>query len=558
MTSRNNKATTYALVDDSGDFIYVESDQIFTCQEAVDDLLANIKANSGKKTTLIRRVGNLTYEATRILAYGRPLFVCMFHQDISTEEHARLLELSRRNMELEAIFDASHDGIVVADAQGVYLRINKAYAGITGIPPAEIIGKSSHDIVDNGTVSDSPTYKVIETGKPHSMSQVFRSGRISHITASPVLNEKGQLFRVVVNIRDTTEVNTLRDALKSSKEEVNRYSQFVDSLMTGDDNMIFSSPTMRKLKSLAIRFAQVDAHMLIVGETGVGKEVITDLAQKHSARKDGPYVKINCSAIPEALLESQLFGYEEGAFTGAKKAGHVGLLEMADKGTAFLDEISEIPLSIQVKLLRFIQQKEFYRVGGKTLRKVDVRIIVATNRNLEQMVRENLFRADLFYRLNVLKLVIPSLRERAEDVIPLAQLFLRNCNLRYKMNKSLSPALLSLLEGYAWPGNVRELENMVERLVVVSTRDVITPGDLPRSLRPEPQNCCEDAMQVERSYRHARDQFERCYWQEALGRYGSCRQAAAAVGVDHSTVVKKVARYNLDNSGLKLLRVGGK
>ncbi|WP_461208542.1 sigma-54 interaction domain-containing protein [Desulfocurvus sp. DL9XJH121] len=450
-------------------------------------------------------------------------------------------------MELEAIFEASHDGIVVADACGVYLRINKNYENITGISPSEIIGLDSHQIVDLGMVSDSPTYKVLESCKTESMTQIFRTGRMSHITATPVFDENGQLFRVVVNIRDTTELNKLREEVSSSREKLDQYAKLVSTLTGEEDGRIFNSPSMRKVKAMAIRFAQVDAHLLVLGETGTGKEVVTDLVHKHSDRRDGPFIKINCSAIPESLLESQLFGYEEGAFTGARKEGCIGLLEMADKGTAFLDEVSEIPISVQVKLLRFIQQKEFYRVGGKKVRKVDVRVIAATNRDLEEMVEEGSFRGDLFYRLNVLKLVLPPLRERREDIYPLAELFLKQCNVRYKQNKTFSPSLCHLLMEYDWPGNVRELENMVERLVVVSAQDEIQPQSLPASMCKgfDPENAVargDDNL----SYRQVRDQFERRYWQDALTRYGSCRRTAAAVGVDHSTVVKKAARYNLE------------
>ncbi|WP_461210063.1 sigma-54 interaction domain-containing protein [Desulfocurvus sp. DL9XJH121] len=450
-------------------------------------------------------------------------------------------------MELEAIFDACHDAIVVADPCGVFLRINKNYENITGVDPQDLIGISSLQMVKRGLVSDSPTHKVAETSKPQSMTQIFRSGKMSHSTATPVFDPEGNLFRIVVNIRDTTEINKLREALSSSREKLDQYVKLVSSLSYDDDGHIFNSPAMKRIRAMGIRFAQVDAHLLVIGETGVGKEVITDLVQKNSDRKDGPFIKINCSAIPESLLESQLFGYEEGAFTGAKKQGAVGLLEMADKGTAFLDEVSEIPLSVQVKLLRFLQQKEFYRVGGKKIRKVDVRIIAATNRNLEQMVDEGTFRSDLYYRLNVLRLVVPPLRERREDIYPLSEMFLKQFNERYGMSKAFSSDVYQLLMDYEWPGNVRELQNLIERLVVAAPKDEIQPRCLPSVIRRrQTSGELSPASSRRLSYRQARDQFEHGFWQDALSSYGTVRQIAAAVGVDHSTVVKKAARYHLE------------
>ena len=317
-------------------------------------------------TSKVIRLGPDTLEIHSIIHQGRNLYLCLLHQDTVPGEHWRIADLVQANRDLNDILETSHDAIVVADPKGIYLRVTKNYEHITGISPDEILGRSTYEIVDEGVVSDSPTSQVIETGKTHSIRQTFRTGRVSHITASPLFDQKGDLHRVVVNIRDTTELAKLRTALASSQEQLDQYSQIVSTLMQGQqEDPTFSSPAMRQLKSMAVKFAQVDSHLLLVGETGVGKEVIADLVNKYSPRKQDMFLKINCSAIPETLLESELFGYEPGAFTGASKEGRIGLLEMAHKGTVFLDEIGEIPLALQAKLLRFIQQKEFYPCGGQ-------------------------------------------------------------------------------------------------------------------------------------------------------------------------------------------------
>ncbi|GAB6036057.1 sigma 54-interacting transcriptional regulator [Fundidesulfovibrio butyratiphilus] len=540
--------TTCLLLDKKGRFLHVGENPDLDLAVVRKSVLELINKAGKVPASKVVRLGTATLEIHHLTHEGVSFFFCLLHEQTSPGEHWRIADLVQSNRELNDILETSHDAIVVADGKGIYLRITKNYEHITGIPPLEIIGRSTYEIVEDGLVSDSPTSTVVETGKVHSLSQTFRTGRVSHITASPLFDDKGELYRVVVNIRDTTELSKLRMALASSQEQLDQYSQIVSSLMQGQqDDPTFSSPAMRQLKSMAVKFSQVDSHLLIEGETGVGKEVIADLVHKHSPRKNDVFLKINCSAIPENLLESELFGYEPGAFTGANKDGRIGLLEMAHKGTVFLDEIGEIPLTLQAKLLRFIQQKEFYRVGGKKLRKVDVRIVAATNCSLEEMVRKKTFRSDLYYRLNVLKLVIPPLRKRPEDIIPLSQHFVDKFNERHKLSRQLSPEVLRGLLEYDWPGNVRELENLMERLIIISDKSLIGPEHLPECMTLRLQGKTPESHSAEMTYRQARDAFERRYWIRAMRKYGSCRRAAAALGVDHSTVVKKLTRYDISS-----------
>lgn len=251
------------------------------------------------------------------------------------------------------------------------------------------------------------------------------------------------------------------------------------SLKLSGQLFIFHSSKIKRLLELMIRVAKIDSTVLITGESGVGKGIFASLIHHNSNRSKKPFMEINCGAIPENLMESELFGYEPGSFTGAKASGKAGIFEMCNNGTILLDEIGELPFNLQVKFLRVIQEQEIFRVGGTSPRKLNVRIIAATNKNLEEMVKNKLFRADLYYRLNVLPIHIPPIRERIEDTMPLANHFLEKFNREYKANKKLDINVLKILEKYQWPGNVRELKNLIERLVIISETEVIGLQHLP-------------------------------------------------------------------------------
>jgi PAS domain S-box-containing protein len=461
---------------------------------------------------------------------------------------AAFSRLEEVNKELEAIFESSHDGIVVADENGIFTRINASYERITGIPKDKILKLSAKEIVDKGLVSDSSTLHVLKMRQPFTFSQTFSSGRQSIITGSPVLDAENRVFRVVTNVRDMTEINSLRAELAESQEKLTQYSRIVESLteeQMASESLIFRSRKMAMVRNNAVKFAKVDVPLMITGESGVGKEVIADLVYKNSLRKGAPFLKINCGAIPETLLESELFGYEGGAFTGAKKEGRTGLFELANGGTVMLDEIGELSLGLQVKLLRFVESMEFFRVGGNKIVKVDVRIITATNRDLQEMVNQKQFRADLYYRLNVLTINIPALQERPEDIIPLTNHFLEKYNKKYQVSKRLTGQIYRFVTDHKWAGNVRELEHLLERLVVVCDREEITPDYLPDDMK-----CLLSDSNTEnagtQSYREAKILFEKEFFRRVIERHKSTRRAAENVGVDHSTIVKKAAKYGIE------------
>lgn len=312
--------------------------------------------------------------------------------------------------------------------------------------------------------------------------------------------------------------------------------------------IIAESPQMKKIIKTIEYIKDVDSSVLVTGESGTGKEVIFKYICQTSRRKDQPVVKINCGAIPENLFESELFGYEDGAFTGARKKGKIGLFEMANHGTLFLDEISEMSLEMQVKLLRAIQEREIFRVGGSQNIPVDVRIISATNQNLEALVEEGKFRKDLFYRLNVIRLEIPPLRERQEDIIPLCYHFLDVFNKKYGKNKGLTVKAAKTLAHLDWPGNIRELENLVENIVVLE------PDDVMRAKHLQTRYCKghiqSGSVTVEGilPYKVALEQMERQLLENTKNQFGSTRKIAAVLGVNQSTVSRKLRQYHLDDA----------
>lgn len=299
---------------------------------------------------------------------------------------------------------------------------------------------------------------------------------------------------------------------------------------------------MRKVITVARTVAKTDATVLITGETGTGKEVLSNVIVRSSRRADKPFIKVNCAAIPEELLESELFGYEEGAFTGAKKGGKKGAFEEAEGGTILLDEIGELPFQVQAKLLRVLQENEITRIGGQKTIPLDIRIIAATNRNLRHEIREGRFREDLYYRLNILPLEIPPFRERPEDIPFLAGHFLEEFNRKYGRETIMDPDVMRIFRGYSWPGNVRELRNLAERLVVLSVDGRITKEEVQRILEIR-----DDVPESKgQTLKEAVAQLEALMIRNALDEYGSKNRAAAALGIDHSTLIRKCRKYQLD------------
>jgi len=336
-----------------------------------------------------------------------------------------------------------------------------------------------------------------------------------------------------------SQYNELRDINLRIQSEL----AMLNSIGKDGDIMVSKSKVMEDIKHLALRVSKVDSTVLIEGDSGVGKGVLSKFIHDNSNRKEGPFIKVDCSALPESLIESELFGYEEGAFTGARKAGKVGLIQLAHQGTLFLDEIGELPLNMQVKLLNVIQHKVFQKVGGTEKIDIDTRIIAATNRNLDRMVDEGRFRSDLYYRLKVVPITLPSLRERKDDIVPLAKFFLDKHNTEYNFNKSFSPRAYKAMVNYSWPGNIRELENEVERLVVTTEDDVITESDLVGSGICNLGNVITDQSI---SFKENVTEYEKMLLEGYLQNAEDIHQLSQMTGLEESTLRKKAKRIGVE------------
>ncbi|MDR3073904.1 MAG: sigma 54-interacting transcriptional regulator [Deltaproteobacteria bacterium] len=450
--------------------------------------------------------------------------------------------------ELEGIIESAVDGIFVTDNKGLALRVNGSYQRITGLDKSEVVGQSMYDLVDKKIFDQSTTIKVLETGKAATLIQKIRDGVTVMVSGNPLRDANGNILRVVTTVRDLTELNRLRDELNLVGDLKSRYEDELRQLKrktVSGDEIVVHSASMAAVFDLSSRLSTVDSTVLIQGESGVGKEVVAEFIHTSSPRRDKPFVKINCTAIPEQLLESELFGYVRGAFTGANKEGKPGLFEAAEGGTLLLDEIGDLPPTLQAKLLRVIQDRQTRRIGDNTPRFINVRLLAATNRNMAEMVARKLFREDLYYRLNVVPIHVPPLRERKEDVLFMVQVFLEKFCARHNRSKELHPSLMPRLLDYAWPGNVRELENIMERLVVTSSGRVITQDDLPSFLRDQENGAATPLALSGKTLKTILEEVEEKLLREAIARHKTTRRAAEALGIDQSSVVRKARRLGL-------------
>ena len=455
--------------------------------------------------------------------------------------NVELIDLQENKLlreQMDAIFEASFDYLFVTDAEGRVTKVNSAYYRITGIKPEEVIGKTMYELVAQGFYDRSCSIEVIETLKPVTFVQNIKTGRTVLVTGNPVFDDKGNLAYVVTNGRDITELNELKSAVEH-KEGLSQHYKTKYFNLKGYGDYVVASPAMADLMQTVNQVAQFDSAVMITGESGVGKEIVAHQIHLQSPRKDKPYIRINCASIPDNLLESELFGYEEGAFTGAKKGGKMGIFELANGGTLLLDEIAELPLGVQAKLLRVIQENEVTRIGGNKTKKIDVRIITATNRDLNEMASRNEFRKDLYYRLNVVPINVPPLRERREEIPALIEHFLNKFNEKYGLKKQISPQVVDKLINYDWPGNIRELKNIVERAVVTD------PGDTIFNLDIDKLHHFDSSDQPNIDLRELVKKLEKHYIEAYLVKYGSTRKAAAALGISQSTLCRKASMYGI-------------
>lgn len=436
------------------------------------------------------------------------------------------------------ILNSLYDGIFITDRQGICVLVNKAYERISGYEAKNIIGQHVEDLVQAGIISQSVSIAVLKEKKSKSITQKLQTGKELLVTGNPVFDEQGEIHMVITNVRDVSELYQLKQELNQLQERFS-LEMNINQLKKMKGHVYLKSKSMQYIYELIHRISNVDSNVLITGETGVGKEVIANLVHRTSKRKNAPFVKINCGAIPHDLLESELFGYTGGSFTGANKQGKIGLFETADKGTIMLDEIGELPKKLQVKLLRVVQQQEFVPVGSTKPKKIDTRIIAATNLDLEKEMEKGNFRQDLFYRLNVITIDIPPLRERREDIYFLSNYLLQKINKKYRLNKKLSPQLISSMERYRWPGNIRELENVIERLAVTTPDDILETKHINDIIKHEKIDNNIKPL------KKAVEEVEINLIKQAMDSYKNTYKAAEALGVDQSTLVRKKQKYKI-------------
>ncbi|AKL93948.1 sigma54 specific transcriptional regulator, Fis family [Clostridium aceticum] len=486
----------------------------------------------------------------------------------------------KKQLDAFTIANSIADGIYVIDKNGMITAVNKRYLEIKDLKEEDVIGKHIDAIWDkniNYTTTfivgeaenktstlemvEKSTNKTFKIMQPRAISIVVleekkkisvittAKGREKSflITSTPFFDDEGEVAYVLTVLRDLTELVELKKKLDETESEKNRYLHELEHIKEHEmrSALIGESMDVEKIRELIESVAKTDATVLITGETGVGKEVIAREIYKHSKRKDGPYIKVNCAAIPETLLESELFGYEKGAFTGAQNKEKLGFFEMANNGTILLDEIGEIPIRVQSKLLRVLQEREVTRIGGTRNISLNVRVLAATNQNLQEQIEKGAFRQDLYYRLNVVPIRIPPLREREGDITLLAYNFLEDFNQKYHKKKVFEIDAIEALEHYDWPGNVRELENTVERLVIIGEKKAITRNDIVNIFGKN--KFLDDPTNSENmTLREAVDAFEKKIIEKALKKYGSTYKAAKVLGVAQPTVLRKARSLGVE------------
>lgn len=464
--------------------------------------------------------------------------------------HQGMEDISETELLLMGIFGKENnvviaDAVMICDGQGNVISVHDTYEHFFGVTKAYVVGKSVYELEKEGIFTPSVTRMVIEQQKRIVTTQRNRTGTLILTTGIPIFDQKNELRYVICfNAMDVTQLESIKNKYNQLKTVLAHKNEEVDVLRQKylkPAHMEFRSANMMRMWECAIQIAATKANILITGETGVGKSLVAKEIHFASKCAGGPFVEINCATLHENLIESELFGYEKGAFTGANTAGKIGKIELADGGTLFLDEIGELPLSAQAKLLEVIESKTMERVQGNKKISVDFRLIAATNRNLVEDVEKGLFRRDLYYRLNVARLHIPPLRERRLDIPFLANFFLQRFKEEYEKEVSFSPQFIDFMDEYSWPGNVRELENLIERMVITCTGSTIDveylPIDIAKELDIIPYHTSTTTLP------EMMEAYEKKIILNSIKRYRTTVAVAKDLGISQSAVSRKIAKY---------------
>jgi len=471
-------------------------------------------------------------------------------------------------------FENAYDGLYVATPSADTVKVNPSYEKIAFLSESDLVGRNLTELVEKGYFSRSVTLSMLDRLKSHGISeqitllQTLQSGKKILVTGMPVFSRESVLTHVLTTVQDLLPLETI--FRKCDRQQIMRpgaifdkdperhplSSRGKDTRNTIDHPPVFADlpflakdPLSLAVMKKAVIAGRFDGPVLLTGETGVGKDLMAGYIYKiWAGGKNVPFVSVNCSAIPAELLESELFGYHEGAFSGARRHGKEGLFASADGGVLFLNEISEMPYTLQAKLLTVLDEGAIRPLGSSVSKPIKVKIICATNRNLQNCIEERRFRSDLYYRIKVLSIHISSLRKRKMDILPLVQHFLSTMARRYDLHRYISPAVQEVIYSYHWPGNVRELKNSIELLLLTSTAEQISMGDLPQDFFPAnpgpPQKTILEGAQKPKTLRENVSQYEKRVIQDALQEYGSVAKAAAALSIDPTTLTRKLKRAN--------------
>ncbi len=451
---------------------------------------------------------------------------------------------------LETIFDRSADGLMICDARGRILKLNGSSARLNGITAGDVLGREVATLIKEGQLNRSATQEVLETQRQVSLVQVTpKSGYTLLVTGTPVFDDSHDLAFVVVNERDISLIENMKQELTRTlqeSEKIRNELTELNLLELKENNIVAQSDPMKQTLHLALKLSGIDASgILIQGESGTGKGLLAKFIHAHSSRRKKTFIQINCAALPENLLEAELFGYEKGAFTGAKETGKPGLFTLASGGTLFLDEIGEMPPGVQAKLLKCLDDHEIMPIGGTKGEKIDCSIIAATNRNLNQRVINKQFRLDLLHRLNTFPLSIPPLRERPEDILELVTLCLKKCNKKYNRRTHMGYKAFDALKSYAFPGNVRELINIVKQAVVMSDQRSLDDYIIHVTRPPETCSSAVEAATKPTDLPGKLMAVEHEMLLKAVQHCRTTREAAAFLGISQPTVVRKLKKHGM-------------